>query len=498
MRIESNSNYIQVQNNHNIAFNGVTKKLSHRMFVDGKKDILDLIERTKPNNTNVGSLPPVIFKNIPHEDKVIKGVIDIFCEVADEIRKFKPGINSPKSERMNRRSEKTVEKLKNMFVKMGLIKEDDTFDITFLGEGNYKKAFKIEGIKDPDTNEELCLKVFHLVDKTPEWHKYKTHGNYAELNTSIYWKKTQGMNTQRGKFYFGDLEHGFFVDKFIDKNVERPKKIVDEEKLGVKLTDEVRDDSGHNKLYGYSIDPGGPRVVNRVKNESKLAQKIFNHIQSVPLKYRELEWYKILSLGRMDKRQKEAGLAISIKHLGRRSRIFDECLNFHNPFADMGLAYVLKYLKENNAKKYFKILMQRNNPLTQTVLLNEIPLLARRKIKIDDLDVPKGEINSKKILEYYKMAQQYVCPEIEQHLASYIHLLPEENIIPEAKKLIAKNNYEINDRLLHKIKYVKDEEFNFYKKLEIIELLEKAGQTGYLKEKTQNVKIYIIRNQLED
>ena len=219
----------------------------------------------------------------------------------------------------------------------------------------------------------------------------------------------------------------------------------------------------------------------------------------MPRQYRELEWYKLFfSKTKYDKQQKEAGLAISIKHLNRRSTAFDLSLRFNNQLADMGLAYVLKYQKENNAKKYFEILMKRNNPITQTVLLNEIPLITRGKVKVDDLDVPKGEINSKKIAEYYSIARKYVLPEIEQHLASFIHLLPEDQIIPEAKRLISKNNYEINDRLLHKIKFVKDEEFSFSTKMEILKLLEQTEQADYLKQKTKDVKIYIIRNQLDD
>jgi len=188
-----------------------------------------------------------------------------------------------------------------------------------------------------------------------------------------------------------------------------------------------------------------------------------------------------------------------------RSPLVEKCLSFHNQFADVGLGYVLKYLKPHNAEKYFETLMKRNDPTTQTVLLNEIPLLARKKIKIDDLDVPKGEINPERLAKFYKLAQKYVLPEIEQHLASYIHLLPNKMIIPEAEKLISKQNYEINDRLLHKIKFVKDEEFSFGDKMAIIQRLEKETypnmpkeQADFLKEKTRMVKTYIIRNQLDD
>lgn len=488
-------------------FQGMTKSLSHYMFIDGKKDIMVLLAQKQPKNTIVGELPPVMFNALPKikNNPKIKETINIFADIAEEIRNFKPSITSPREERLHRRPQSAVDRLKNVFIDFGIIKENDPFDLVYLGEGNYKKAFKIEGVKDPKTNEELCLKVFHLVDKTPEWHKYKTHGNFAEINTSIFWKKTQGMYTQRGKFYFGDLEHGFFVDKFIDSKVEKPRNIIDEYRLGIKLTDEVNGDAGHNRIHGYSIDPGGPRVVNRVKNQSAIAQMIFDDIEATPKRYRVQEWYKTLANKRLNTREKQAGLAISIKHMEHRSGMFEQCLKFNNPFADMGLAYVLKYLKPHNADKYFEILMKRNNPTTQTVLLNEIPLLARRKIKVDDLDVPKGEIDEERLAHFYKLAQQHVLPEIEQHLASYIHLLPNKMIIPEAEKLISKQNYEINDRLLHKIKFVKDEEFSFGDKMAIIQRLQKetfpdmpAEKAEFLKEKTKSVRTYIIRNQLED
>ena len=40
---------------------------------------------------------------------------------------------------------------------------------------------------------------------------YKSHGNYAELNTAAYWMKNLGRNTQRGRFFFGDITSGFMV-----------------------------------------------------------------------------------------------------------------------------------------------------------------------------------------------------------------------------------------------------------------------------------------------
>ena len=490
--------------NNQPQFTGLSKRLGHHIFIDGKKDICKVLEEKQPPNTYVGSLPPVIFNNLPAENRAdaIKDIYKNFDEVADTIRDFKPSIQSSNDEYKNRRPKDCVNKLKNVFVKYGVIKEDDPFDIVYLGAGEYKKAFKLEGIKDKKTGEELGLKVFHLVDKTPEWHKYKTHGNYAEINTSIYWKKQQGMDTQRGKFYWGDINHGYFIDKYIDENVKPPRVTINEYDEGIKLTDEVKDDFGHNKLYGYSIDPGGVRVVNRVKNQSRIARYVLDQVKTKPLNEREIQWYKLERTKKGgDKKQWEAGLAICIKHLPNKEKYVEECLAFNNPFADQGIAYALKYLPENSAEKYFTTLMKRNDPDTQVVLMNEIPLLSRErldKLKIDDLDVPKGEINSERLERFYNIAEKYALPETEEHLASYAHLLPKDKIMPAIDRLIAKNNYNINDRLLHKIKFVKDEDYSFGDKMTVLNKLEKVEKNDFLKTKLRDVKTKIIRNSLED
>ena len=490
--------------NNSPNFNGMTKILKKRIYIDGKKDISVILQGKKPKNTYAGELPPVIFYALPKTKRTenIHEIYKTFDEVSDEIREFRPSIQGPSDEYTNRRPKYAVEKLKNMFIKFGILKKEDNFDIKFLGAGEYKKAFKLEGIKDKKTGEELTFGVFHLVDKSPEWHKYKSHGNYAELNILTYWKGKHGQNTQRGKFYWGNIEHGYFLSKFIDKDIKPPKNLINEYNDGLKLTDEVMGYSGHNKVYGYSIDPGGVRVVNRVKNESKIAQRIQTHIKNTELRFRTLEWYRWSHYPkRGDIKQIQAGLALSIKHLPHKEKFVEECLKFKNPLADTSIGYALKYLPENSAKKYFEILMKRNDPTTQTVLMNEIPLLARtRQVQknIDDLDVPKGEIRPKVLEEYYEIAKKHVLPEVEEHLASYLHLLPNDRIMAEADELIAKNDYNVNDRLLHKIKFVKEEDYSFGDKMAILNKLDKFEKNDFLKSKIFAVRTQIIRNSLDN
>ena len=141
---------INQTNNNTPNFNGLTKILKKRIYIDGKKDIGLILQEKKPKNTYAGELPPVIFYALPKEKRTenIQKIYKTFDEVSDEIREFKPGINSPRDEYTNRRPQSAVDKLKNMFVELGMIKKEDNFDIKYLGAGEYKKAFKLEGIKD--------------------------------------------------------------------------------------------------------------------------------------------------------------------------------------------------------------------------------------------------------------------------------------------------------------------------------------------------------------
>lgn len=499
MRVEKSQYY-------GTNFTGITKAMSRSVFIDGKKDISILLSKyPKGKDTHINELPPVIFNALPKNDRIsaIKEFIAIFDNIANEIRAFKPSIVTNRDEYVNKRPRSVVEKLKKIFQKYNLLENPENFDFVYIGEGEYKKAFRIVGVRDPKTKEELCYKIFHVVDKSPEWHKYKSHGNFAEINISAYWHKHVGQETQRGKIYFGDINNGYLIDRYVDETTAFPKKNINEYDYGIKITDEFQGFSGHNKLQGYSIDPGGSRVVNRIKNQSKTARYVKQKIEKLPVKERIVEWYRMFYHGeKLDKTQKYAGLALAIKDVNvkDKSGLVDLCLGCNEPLVDQGLAYVLKYLPEEYSKKYFEILLKRKDPVTQTVLLNEIPLLSKKRILVrkDDLDVPRGEIDPNGIEECYNLAQKYVIPEVEEHLASYIHLLPKDKILPEAENLILKHDYNINDRLLHKIKFVKDEEFPFDYKMKIIDMIEANSSDEFILKKAKEIRTKLIRDSLGD
>lgn len=504
MIIQAIQNYT-TNNRYNPNFSGMTKKMKHRMYIDGKKDILEIMNKRDPSQTSyVGQIPPGIFYRLPEENReaAIREIMKSFDTAAVEIRAFKPGVENSDSEFRNRRPDSTVENLKKVFEKYNLIEPDKEFDLKFLGRGDYGSAFKIEGVHDYVTNDDYIIKVFTVADKGREWHRYKSHGNYAEINTAEYWMENIGVNTQRGKFYFGNIEAGYLVDNFIDNNLPQPERVVDEYKWGAKLTDEeLAMPNGHNKINNYSYDWGGVRVVNRVKNTNRTARYVLHQIKITEKPYREALWWKIYHSKGLDETGKKAGLALSVKHLSDNKPLIEQCFSENIPLVDAALAYALKYMPYKDARKLFDRLMQRNNPVTQTILMNEIPLLAkdRRKAEIfDDLDVPKDEINPKKIEMFYNAAEKHTLPEVREHLASYIHLLPEDKILKKFNKLIELDDERIYERLLHKMRVVNEDQYPLDLKFKMLDKLEKNIKDDFILQDVKKTRVFLIRRNLDD
>ena len=99
---------------------------------------------------------------------------------------------------------------------------------------------------------------------------------------------------------------------------------------------------------------------------------------------------------------------------------------------------------------------------------------------------------------YYKIADEYVLPCVEEHLASYIHLLPKDKIILGAKNLISKRNYDINDRLLHKAKFVDNDQYSLSDKMTVIDLVKQSTNNEFLRTKADEIRIKLIRDTLGD
>lgn len=454
----------------NISFEGLTKVFAHKIYIDGQRDI-ERILAEKPNvNPVVGQLPGYIFKLLPAEKRpeAIREILKTFDDVAFAIRNFESSVTNSIDEIKNQRPKEVNTMLTNVFRKYNVLsKFDDDINVRYLDKGGKGKVFKIEGLRDymgPD-EDEFVIKVFHQI-KGKSWQPYKSHGCYAEINNGLYWNKQEGKDTQRGKFFFASMKSGYIVSKFIDLDVRLPKRIVPEYKYGIKCTDEAKDVvfDGYNCLKGYNYDYGGMRIVNAVKNSDKIARYYLEGIKKLSPSERIVYWFKNFNTHE-NRENCISGLAMGIKYLNNKNFYIDTCIKLHMPKVDQALGYVLKYLPFDDGLRYFEKLVQTKDVETQRVLFNEIPLLAKFKDKnipiVDDISASLKEIIPDRLAAYYLLAEKYALPETIEHLGSYVHMLPKDMFREQYQNLVNIKNYNLQDRLVWKLKFVPDEHKEF-------------------------------------
>ncbi len=459
----SDFDYLEAKSEYKpLGFNGLTKSLKNKIYLDGQKDIEKLLARKSKTNPIVGQLPNFIFKKLPTENRreAILEILGVFDQISNTIREYLPeGDGFIFNKSLRYRPESVNKILSDVLRKYRILtKWDDDIDIQYIDQGGKGKVFKLEGLRDPDTEDEYVIKVFHQI-KGKDWHPFKSHGCYAEINNGIYWRNHEGHDTHRGKFFFGSLGSGYIVSKFLDEDVPIPKRIVPEYKYGIKCTDEEKEGpiNGYNRIKGYNYDYGGMRVVNRLKNSNKMARKTMEQIREMKPEERASFWFRNFR----DKSKPIdvlAGLALSIKYFDDKNYFIDKCLQLNEPKINQALGYVLKYLPYDDAVKYFEILFQTTDAETQVILFNEIPLLAKRKagsIEMqDDITASLKEIIPDRIYQYYMIAEKYAMPSTVEHLASFVHLLPANKIRQQYRKICNIENESLQERLLWKIGYL--------------------------------------------
>lgn len=458
---EKRNQQTNVINSQTIPFEGMTKKLKKHTWIDGQKDIKPFVDERIQNgkSTMVGQLPKFMLEKLPIENRkeAIMDIYNTFSEITEELRNFDETKVYSLDEIQKRRNKSTVEKYEKMMRKYNFIGKWDDADLEYLGKGGKGAAYKLVGLRDKDNfdDDEFVIKVFHVVEGE-NWQYSKSHGCYAELNSAAYWMNTVGADTNRGKFYFGDLKSGYMINKYIDEDVRLPKRVIDPYQYGLKCTDEDAAKK-HNVCKGYSYDWGGVRVVNRLKNGDKYARKILETIKKTPERYRTQKWLDIYDEKVSNYDSRNAGLAMAIKHMPDKLFCFDKCMQKRSQKVDQGLAYALKYLPYEYASEYFEKLVQTNDVTTQIVLFNEIPLLAmkhRDENLKDDLQTMRSEILPTRVAKYYDIAEKYALPESIEHLASFLHLLPKDKFRSYYRRLAGIDNYDLHDRMLYKFSSV--------------------------------------------
>ena len=478
---------------NNVSFGGLTKLLGKQTFANGQKEIEELLAKKRPIGASkmLGELPHYIIEKISRSERstAIPEIMATFKSVAKAIRGYSVAGDA------THRPEFANNMLTNVFRKHGIIPNEGSINLKYLGTGPNSRTYVLEGIKDKKNGDEYLLKVYHNL-YNPQWHAAKRNGLHAELNNAMYWRAHAGLDTQKGKFFFGDLDSGFMLTKYLHNDVEAPKKFINPYKYGIVYDERTPKDILLNihdsTVNGYNYRYSGMAVVNKVKNADKEARYYMEQVKRsgytiVNKKLRNMAPEKLADMGiemqgkklvivdknlfenanliehhgeirhvNTQKRlaywqeqmadpkiseSKIAGLAMGIKHLPARSRVqcLQECLQYNMPEVDQGLAYLLKYLPNEESMKYFDILMNRGNTETQTILLNEIPLLSKRKhtgIKVaDDINVSPADVIPERVEKYYDIAMKSVNNDAIEHLASFIKLLPEASKYKYYKRL---------------------------------------------------------------
>ena len=306
------------------------------------------------------------------------------------------------------------------------------------------------------------MKNYHVVEGA-NWQPYKSHGNYAEQNSAVYWMNNAGYDTQRGKFFWGNLKQGYMIVKYIDEDVRNPERFVSPYSYGLKCTDEDIV-TKHNTCKSYSYDWGGVRVINRVRNSSKTARAVLKKILVCKEDYKPALSEQLYNTKKMDKNQRNAGLAMAIKHMPNKNYYINRCLELNDKLVNRALAYVLKYLPYEDSVKYFEKLAQKDDTITEIILFNEIPLIAKEHknaVVYDDLQYAGSDIHPERILELYNIAEKYAGKDSIEHLASFLHLLPHEHFRSYYKRLAEIDNYALHDRLIYKLSFVNKEDLSF-------------------------------------
>lgn len=497
-----NRNYLSAPIEDTVSFGGLTKKMKKHTHIDGQRDIKKIIEQRGDKNLIVGQLPPFMLAKLPKENRkeAIMDIYNTFSEITKELRDFderkvdlsKAGAIDAISKRRNK---STVEKFENIMRKYNFVGKWSDCDIEYLGKGGKGSVYKLTGLRDfSDKNEdEFVIKVFHVIE-SKNWQYSKSHGCYAEINSAQYWINNVGMDTNRGKFFWGDMRSGYMINKYVDEDVRLPKRVIDPYEYGLKCTDEDAAKK-HNVCKGYSYDWGGVRVVNRLKNGDKHARAVLYEIKNTEEKYRSVRWEQLMSRKDGNIESRQAGLAMSIKYLDDKNKYFDRCLALHKPKVDQGLAYALKYLPYKDALKYFEKLVQTNDSVTQVILFNEIPLLAMKhrddNLK-DDLQTTRSEILCSRVKEYYDISEKYAKPDTIEHLASFLHLLPKEKFKTYYRHLARIPNDDLHDRMIYKFSNVERKNHFF-----VLKQLAKNVTNEELKEKIRAHSSFLTPDEQE-
>ena len=432
-----------------VNFKNMTRVISKEVY---GKNAYPIISQLRENETGirglVGELPEIISMKLTakNQESGTREILSAFDQVAHMIRNFSrraiPDEAMLKGYKVQDftdfyRPLETEGLLNEVFHKYDIIPKKENIELQFNNKkGHSSKGFLIKGLHDSlgINDDDFFIKVFNNVGEDC----------YRELNCAQYWMTNVGSNTQKGKFYFGNLDSGYMVEKYIDEDCRPPARFVSIYSRGLgydgiteyePLPDDMRlvknytrythsnnDKFTKGNLKGYNYRWSGIVVVNKIKHKFDKAREwmenVRDHEPATMLDYWNTQFSGSKSIDSKNE-DKLAGLTLGIKNLAKKNLNYNEpsekALAMRNDKIDQALCYVLKYLPEEDAKHYFGILAQRENSETQNILFGEIGLLAKYRDKNvevkDDINVALKDIVPSKLREYCEIASEYCLPE---------------------------------------------------------------------------------------
>ena len=152
-------------NNKNLnspSHKGLTKALKNKIYIDGQKDIEKMMLKKAKTNPVVGQLPNFIFKKLPKENRreAILEILKVFDDVANTIRTFCETSNVFVFEHKKKYRPDSVNKmLTDVFKKYKILYSWDDIELQYIDQGGKGKVFKLEGLRDPDTEDEFVINI---------------------------------------------------------------------------------------------------------------------------------------------------------------------------------------------------------------------------------------------------------------------------------------------------------------------------------------------------
>ena len=131
------------QKDNSPNFNGLTKALKNKIYIDGQKDIEIMLHKKAKTNPIVGQLPNFIFKKLPKENRreAILEILRIFDDVTNTIRTYcETNTDFVFEHKKKYRPDSVNKMLTDVFKKYKILYPWDDIELQYLDQGGKGKV----------------------------------------------------------------------------------------------------------------------------------------------------------------------------------------------------------------------------------------------------------------------------------------------------------------------------------------------------------------------